>query len=755
MANCGDPYTNVCRQDVPYPQVSPESVPSLIDNLVSALYGDITKSVSGGRVVWNIPCDPSSNPTQFNNFPRYAGEGLLCYIMRFFAANYANSFLQWNFTGNGATAVYDLPNAYVPFVSSYLVYINGSVRIPTNQFTIAPITGGYRLTLTSNVPIGESLTVISIGSASGLTGASGFTGSTGPIGSTGFQGSTGPQGSTGFQGATGSGATGFSGSTGPRGSTGFSGSTGPQGATGLRGSTGLQGATGSGATGPQGATGLGATGFQGATGLQGATGSGATGPQGATGSASPAGGIRWAYAGNGTTVDFNVTGAISTLPTAFLVAINGIVQDPNNYTITGTTLTMLTAPPSGTTIVIVSLNGVIGLTGSTGITGFTGATGATGVRGLDESLAEWRYSTNNNTSQNPTSGYFRLNITSWGSTPTELAINDIAFSPAVDFGSYLENTLQSNAVIKLIAIADSTIYKILLINSVLPAEVGYEKFVVTQLGSNGLNPPDGTIFSATFLSAGRQGATGFVGGTGFVGATGIAGQFGSTGLTGSTGLVGATGLRGSTGFSGATGVRGTSSDLGSWKYSTNNDTSTNPTSGYFRISNSAWTSPTTSIAVNDTSFIPAINYGAYLESYLGVNNLIKIEKKNDFSTFKVLRVTSVAPFEAGFERIFVQELASNGIQPNLDDEFAIAVSGVGMPPTNFGNVWSHIGNGTLQTFNIAGASSLLSAAYLVTINGIVQKTTNYTIDNVLPRTITLSIPVPNGTELNIVSLSVA
>jgi hypothetical protein len=93
--NCSDSnnsYVGACRQDIPYPQVSHESVPSLIDNLVTALYGGfynpqtqlgyITKTVVNGRIVWNIPCDPS-NVTAINGFARNNGEGLLCYLLRY------------------------------------------------------------------------------------------------------------------------------------------------------------------------------------------------------------------------------------------------------------------------------------------------------------------------------------------------------------------------------------------------------------------------------------------------------------------------------------------------------------------------------------------------------------------------------------------------------------------------------------------------------------------------------------------------
>lgn len=94
MSNCNDPYNKVCRQDIPYPQVSPESVPSLIDNLVTALYGAfynpqtgqgyVTKSVVDGRVVWTPACDPN-NSVEVDGVPRNNGEGLLCYILRIFA----------------------------------------------------------------------------------------------------------------------------------------------------------------------------------------------------------------------------------------------------------------------------------------------------------------------------------------------------------------------------------------------------------------------------------------------------------------------------------------------------------------------------------------------------------------------------------------------------------------------------------------------------------------------------------------------
>jgi hypothetical protein len=75
-------YSSTCCPDVPYPTISSESVPSLIDNLVFALYGTINKSIVNGRVVWDIPCDPVTSPATYAGIPREEGEGLLCYIIR-------------------------------------------------------------------------------------------------------------------------------------------------------------------------------------------------------------------------------------------------------------------------------------------------------------------------------------------------------------------------------------------------------------------------------------------------------------------------------------------------------------------------------------------------------------------------------------------------------------------------------------------------------------------------------------------------
>ena len=97
------------------------------------------------------------------------------------------------------------------------------------------------------------------------------------------------------------------------------------------------------------------------------------------------GGIRWGYIGDGTEVTFNIDGAATTNSASFLVTIDGVVQDPLDYTITSGypyTITMNNPVPSGDEIVIVSLNGKTGATGpGAGATGPIGPTGATGIQG--------------------------------------------------------------------------------------------------------------------------------------------------------------------------------------------------------------------------------------------------------------------------------------------------------------------------------------------------------------------------------------
>ena len=134
---------------------------------------------------------------------------------------------------------------------------------------------------------------------SGTAGAQGRQGPQGNQGVQGTQGTQGVQGTQGFQGNQGvqgtQGTQGFQGNQGPTGPTGNNGPTGGAGPTGPQGNQGPTGPTGGGgATGAQGPTGpaggTGPTGGAGPTGPQGFQGrQGPTGPAGSNGGPGPAG----------------------------------------------------------------------------------------------------------------------------------------------------------------------------------------------------------------------------------------------------------------------------------------------------------------------------------------------------------------------------------------------------------------------------------------------------------------------------------
>jgi hypothetical protein len=311
--SCNNNNNSPCCPEIPYPQISAESVPSLIGNLVYALYGVINKSVVNGRVVWDIPCDPN-NTAEVEQIPREEDEGLLCYLLRLFANSLDSygQFLRWGFSTAGQSE-FTLDGAWQPDRNAYIVYINGVVQDPIS-YTIS--TTLPRVLIRSVVlELGQTLTVVELSSKKGETGA------TGPIGATGPSG--GPIGATGIEG--------------PIGATGPSG--GPIGATGATGNIGTTGATG--LNGP-----IGPIGNIGAT--------------GATGVLPPSNfGNAWAYIGDGSQTMFAIIGGLSTNPIGYLVHIDGIYQKSSNYTINLTIpreLTMSSPVPAGSEITIISIS---------------------------------------------------------------------------------------------------------------------------------------------------------------------------------------------------------------------------------------------------------------------------------------------------------------------------------------------------------------------------------------------------------------
>jgi hypothetical protein len=193
---CSNSTSTACP-DVPYPSVSTESVPSLIGNLVYALYGTIEKSVSSGRVIWDIPCDPTTSPAEVTGIPREEGEGLLCYIIRVLNEDVAvipnvmttnanqtvtgiKTFTQniiGNVTGNAGTAT-ALQTARTIAISGAVTGTATSFNGGANIVIPATITSGATITSPAfdGTATGSLISSVLQGVTDGTSAASGFVG---------------------------------------------------------------------------------------------------------------------------------------------------------------------------------------------------------------------------------------------------------------------------------------------------------------------------------------------------------------------------------------------------------------------------------------------------------------------------------------------------------------------------------------------------------------------------------------------------
>ena len=187
MSDCGcnsngnynSSYSSACRPDIPYPSISHESVPSLIDNLVSALYGAITKSVVGGKIVWTIPCNPSTYNPIFGVAP-LQGEGMLCYIVRALSLNQNTTGIVYtgstqtltnktlDYTSNPSSASIIDATITTPTISSPTINnltVTGTLSLPAGSITSTMIANGTILDADISSSASISYSKLSLGSS--------------------------------------------------------------------------------------------------------------------------------------------------------------------------------------------------------------------------------------------------------------------------------------------------------------------------------------------------------------------------------------------------------------------------------------------------------------------------------------------------------------------------------------------------------------------------------------------------------------
>jgi hypothetical protein len=606
-----------------------------------------------------------------------------------------------------------------------------------------------------------------------------------------------------LQGATGVGSQGATGSTGPMGASGI----------GTQGLTGATGATGFGATGATG--GIGATGELGATG---ATGLGATGASGISPvitrqsstthpiqvgtktfyyTSAP---IGWTYGSRLRAVANSAYPYDWVEGTAIQVASNFVTiyidkfQGSGTFSdwqialsgdggigATGSTgpigATGSTGPQGSTGAGTTGATGVQGPEGSTGATGLQGATGlgatgATGVQGATglpgQSASFYNYQADAvNVSGVPANGLIIWNnLTQVSATTVTLSHidalgNDIdVFFPLFKTGDKFVVQDQGNSANfqtwEISATPTVVLNSYVTIPVTLVTSGGTSQFIDAQnlifaIVSSGLVGATG----ATGLQ-GATGATGLTGGQGATGTTGIQGIQGLTGSTGATGLTGGQGSTGSAGITGATGATGVQGVQGiqGLTGSTGATGLTGPVAGsanqvvYKNSSNNPTGSPNFTFNGTDLS----APYFTSTNSSGAEGGQINLERPQ--SATNLDGPVAIDVF-ANLVRIFESGGAYRGVYLDLTQ----TISGVGtnlLPTSNAGNVWTFTGNGSTTTWTLTGntSGSLVSALYLVHIDGVVQPPANYTINNASPRTLTIST-VPSGSTLVVVSLSTA
>jgi hypothetical protein len=223
--SCDCESSSPCNPDTPFPSVSPESVPSLINNLVTAMYGAIYKDASSGVVKWVIPCDPTNTATA-HGITRNEGEGLMCYFLRVLAdpaiigatgasgpagatgaagpsgagatgatgvgatgatgltgatGSGAFGLFSSTYTGNGSTTTFAISGSTTSSVSQVFAFIDGVSQTPSTDYAVS---AGV-VTFASSPPNGSKITLYA--ASGGVAGATGPTGATG-IGATGATG---------------------------------------------------------------------------------------------------------------------------------------------------------------------------------------------------------------------------------------------------------------------------------------------------------------------------------------------------------------------------------------------------------------------------------------------------------------------------------------------------------------------------------------------------------------------------------------
>ena len=92
--------------------------------------------------------------------------------------------------------------------------------------------------------------------------------------------------------------------------------------------------------------------------------------------------------------------------------------------------------------------------------------------------------------------------------------------------------------------------------------------------------------------------------------------------------------------------------------------------------------------------------------------------------------------------------AMNAIADRAAYYARIAIEAVNQATTS-PETWEYVSDGTQTIFDISTGINTTSAGYIVHIDGVYQKPSNYIINNTSPKTLIMSTAVPAGSEITI------
>ena len=190
------------------------------------------------------------------------------------------------------------------------------------------------------------------------------------------------------------------------------------------------------------------------------------------------------------------------------VFIDGVHQAHSTYSVSGTTLTFSTAPPSGTNNIECVHGAALAEAGPTGATGATGAAGAQGVQGpRGQGGVEYNFESTTTDADQGVGKVFLNNSTV--SSATVLFLDDVDAN-SVNLNSYIDTwddstTTGLRGTVHLVEIANPTNYAIFNVtNSTISAST-YSKVAVTHVASGG-SFTDGNAMSVLFTRTGNAGS---------------------------------------------------------------------------------------------------------------------------------------------------------------------------------------------------------------------------------------------------------